>query len=191
MRAVELGFCSGRESPPGLMKLFSSPWSVAARKRQAESLKYKLLGGLAVRRACYGVLRFIMESGAKGAEVRRSAFVALACMSWARASVMDRMELCCHSENLIRTLAETPPGTRPTHSCAFFFYLFRSRLICGTSQMIQVIVAGKLRAQRAKSMKFRDGYMIKSGRVREGESSAAHYPSKEFGSLRITFSKQH
>lgn len=33
----------------------------------------------------------------------------------------------------------------------------------------QVIVAGKLRAQRAKSMKFRDGYMIKSGRVREGE----------------------
>ncbi|CAN0528973.1 unnamed protein product, partial [Ectocarpus sp. 12 AP-2014] len=67
---------------------------------QAESLKYKLLGGLAVRRACYGVLRFIMESGAKGAEV---------------------------------------------------------------------IVAGKLRAQRAKAMKFRDGYMIKSGRVREGE----------------------
>ncbi len=55
---------------------------------QAESLKYKLIGGLAVRRACYGVLRFIMESGAKGAEV---------------------------------------------------------------------IVAGKLRAQRAKAMKFSDG----------------------------------
>ena len=65
---------------------------------QAESLKYKLLGGLAVRRACYGVLRFIMESGAKGAEV---------------------------------------------------------------------VVAGKLRAQRAKAMKFRDGYMIKSGRARD------------------------
>jgi len=61
---------------------------------QTESLRYKLLGGLAVRRACYGVLRFIMESGAKGCEV---------------------------------------------------------------------IVSGKLRAQRAKSMKFRDGYMIKSG----------------------------
>ena len=41
-----------------------------SRTPQAESLKYKLLGGLAVRRACYGVLRFIMESGAKGAEVR-------------------------------------------------------------------------------------------------------------------------
>lgn len=39
----------------------------------------------------------------------------------------------------------------------------------GMSRTIQVIVAGKLRAQRAKSMKFRDGYMIKSGRVREGE----------------------
>eukprot|EP01108_Squamamoeba_japonica_P003085 TRINITY_DN2561_c0_g4_i1.p2 TRINITY_DN2561_c0_g4~~TRINITY_DN2561_c0_g4_i1.p2 ORF type:complete len:240 (-),score=120.98 TRINITY_DN2561_c0_g4_i1:89-763(-) len=36
---------------------------------QAESLRYKLIGGLAVRRACYGVIRFIMEAGAKGAEV--------------------------------------------------------------------------------------------------------------------------
>jgi len=61
---------------------------------QAESLRYKLLGGLAVRRACYGVMRQIMESGSKGCEV---------------------------------------------------------------------IVSGKLRAQRAKSMKFRDGYMIKAG----------------------------
>lgn len=61
---------------------------------QAESLRYKLLGGLAVRRACYGVLRFVMESGAKG--------------------------------------------------CA-------------------VSVSGKLRAQRAKTMKFVDGYMISSG----------------------------
>lgn len=61
---------------------------------QAESLRYKLLGGLAVRRACYGVLRYIMENGAKGCEI---------------------------------------------------------------------IVSGKLRAQRAKSMKFKDGYMLKSG----------------------------
>jgi small subunit ribosomal protein S3e len=63
---------------------------------QAESLRYKLLGGLAVRRACYGVVRFVMESGAKGVEVK---------------------------------------------------------------------VAGKLRGQRAKSMKFRDGYMLKSGQA--------------------------
>ena len=61
---------------------------------QCESLRYKLLGGLAVRRACYGVLRFVMENGAKGCEV---------------------------------------------------------------------VVSGKLRAQRAKAMKFMDGYMISSG----------------------------
>jgi small subunit ribosomal protein S3e len=36
---------------------------------QCESLRFKLCGGLAVRRACYGVLRFIMESGAKGCEI--------------------------------------------------------------------------------------------------------------------------
>ncbi|KAL5518908.1 RPS3 [Sanghuangporus vaninii] len=61
---------------------------------QCESLRYKLLGGLAVRRACYGVLRFVMESGAKGCEV---------------------------------------------------------------------VVSGKLRAARAKSMKFTDGFMVHSG----------------------------
>ncbi|TKR77672.1 hypothetical protein L596_018599 [Steinernema carpocapsae] len=61
---------------------------------QCESLRYKLVGGLAVRRACYGVLRFVMESGAQGCEI---------------------------------------------------------------------IVSGKLRGQRAKSMKFVDGLMIHSG----------------------------
>lgn len=61
---------------------------------QAESLKYKLLGGLPVRRAAYGALRFIMDSGAKGCEIQ---------------------------------------------------------------------VNGKLRQQRAKGMKFKDGYMIRTG----------------------------
>merc|ERR1712006_37385 len=82
--------------PPGSVELYAEKvlnrglCAVA----QAESLRYKLLGGLAVRRARYGVLRFIMESGALGCEV---------------------------------------------------------------------IVSGKLRAQRAKAMKFSDGYMIKAG----------------------------
>merc|ERR1712144_81057 len=82
--------------PPGSVELYAEKvlnrglCAVA----QAESLRYKLLGGLAVRRACYGVLRFIMESGALGCEV---------------------------------------------------------------------IVSGKLRAQRAKSMKFTGGFMIHSG----------------------------
>ncbi|EEB09596.1 40S ribosomal protein S3 [Schizosaccharomyces japonicus yFS275] len=61
---------------------------------QCESLRYKLLAGLAVRRAAYGVLRYVMEAGAKGCEV---------------------------------------------------------------------VISGKLRAARAKSMKFADGFMIHSG----------------------------
>jgi len=82
--------------PDGTVELYAE--KVAARGlcaiAQAESLRYKLIGGLAVRRACYGVLRFIMESGARGCEV---------------------------------------------------------------------VVSGKLRGQRAKSMKFADGLMISSG----------------------------
>ncbi|EKX48082.1 small subunit ribosomal protein S3e, cytoplasmic [Guillardia theta CCMP2712] len=62
---------------------------------QAESLKFKLLGGLQVRRACYGVIRFVMESGALG---------------------------------------------------------------------VEVIVSGKARVQRAKSMKFKSGFLITTGR---------------------------
>eukprot|EP00760_Papus_ankaliazontas_P039526 PhM_4_TR9618/c0_g1_i2/m.54263/K02985/RP-S3e, RPS3; small subunit ribosomal protein S3e len=61
---------------------------------QAESLRYKLLGQVAVRKACYNILRFAMESGAQG---------------------------------------------------------------------IEVIVKGKQGQQRAKTMKFRQGYMVKSG----------------------------
>merc|ERR1712196_675541 len=50
---------------------------------QVESLRYKLLGGLVVRRAAYGVLRFVMENGAKGCEV-----VISGKLSQARAKVM-------------------------------------------------------------------------------------------------------
>lgn len=81
---------------PGTVELYAEkvPTRGLCAIAQAESLRYKLTGGLAVRRACYGVLRFIMESGAKGCEV---------------------------------------------------------------------VVSGKLRGQRAKSMKFVDGLMIHSG----------------------------
>merc|ERR1712038_1133771 len=86
--------------PPHSVELYAErvPNRAMCAVAQAESLRYKLLGGLAVRRACYGVLRYIMENGAKGCEV---------------------------------------------------------------------IVSGKLRAQRAKSMKFKEGYMIKSGQAAE------------------------
>jgi small subunit ribosomal protein S3e len=61
---------------------------------QAESLRFKLLSGLPIRRAAMGIMRYIMESGAKG---------------------------------------------------------------------VDVLVSGKIRGQRGKCMKFRDGYMLKSG----------------------------
>lgn len=61
---------------------------------QAEALKAKLLAGLPIRRAAYGVLRFAMGAGAKG---------------------------------------------------------------------VEVVVSGKLRAARAKSQKYMDGFMIHSG----------------------------
>lgn len=61
---------------------------------QAEGLKAKLLSGLPIRRAAYGVLRFAMAAGAKG---------------------------------------------------------------------VEVVVSGKLRAARAKSQKYADGFMIHSG----------------------------
>jgi small subunit ribosomal protein S3e len=81
---------------PGTVELFAErvPNRALCAIAQAESLRYKLLGGLAVRRACYGVLRFIMENKAKG---------------------------------------------------------------------VEITISGKLRAQRAKSVKFRDGYMLKAG----------------------------
>lgn len=59
---------------------------------------------------------------------------------------------------------------RHTQKHAFdpnYIYIYISSIFF-MSRLCQVIVAGKLRAQRAKAMKFRDGYMIKSGRVREG-----------------------
>jgi len=57
--------------PPGTVELYAERVENRAlcAIAQAENLKYKLLGGLAVRRACYGVLRFIMENKAKGCEV--------------------------------------------------------------------------------------------------------------------------
>jgi small subunit ribosomal protein S3e len=64
---------------------------------QTESLRFKLLQQLPIRRAAMGIIRYVLESGAKGCEV---------------------------------------------------------------------IVSGKIRGQRGKTMKFRDGYMVKSGDAR-------------------------
>ncbi|CAO3663922.1 unnamed protein product [Rhizopus stolonifer] len=79
--------------------------------------RFKLLNGLAVRRACYGVIRFVMESGAKGCEV---------------------------------------------------------------------VVSGKVRAARAKAMKFADGFMIHSGNpAREFITTAVRHVDLRQGVLGI------
>ncbi|KAI0222892.1 40S ribosomal protein S3 [Massospora cicadina] len=95
---VQKRFNFSKDAVELYVERISSPGLCAV--AQCESLKFKLLNGLAVRRAAHGVLRYIMESGAKGCEV---------------------------------------------------------------------VVSGKLRAARAKAMKFADGFMIHSGQ-----------PAKEF-----------
>ena len=83
---------------------------------QAESLRFKLMGGLAVRRACYGVLRYIMDNGAKGCEL---------------------------------------------------------------------VISGKMGQQRAKAMKFRAGYMIKSG------DAVNHYVDYAVRHIKLKQVRQH
>merc|ERR1712078_187782 len=85
---------------------------------QCESVKFKLIGGLACRRACYGVVRFVMESGAKGCEVT---------------------------------------------------------------------VSGKLRGQRAKCMKFKDGYFVSSGQpCRDFVETATRHVLMRMGMIGIS-----
>ncbi|KAB1218372.1 40S ribosomal protein S3-1 [Morella rubra] len=103
---------------------------------QAESLRYKLLGGLAVRRSIKSP--FILFSGL--------AMVFLD-LSWRMEQKDASFHLALH---------------------------------------FQVIVSGKLRAQRAKSMKFKDGYMISSGQpVNEYIDSAVRHVLLRQGVLGI------
>jgi small subunit ribosomal protein S3e len=86
------------EFPDGGIQLFVErvPIRGLSAIAQAESLRFKLLQQVQVRRACYGIVRYVMEAGAKG---------------------------------------------------------------------IEVIVGGKVKGQRAKNMKFRDGYLCHSGNL--------------------------
>jgi len=70
---------------------------------QAESLRYKLMAGLPVRRAAYGVVRFVMESGAKGCEVIVSGKI-----RGQRAKAMKFVDgMMIHSGNPVREYVDT------------------------------------------------------------------------------------
>ena len=87
---------------------------------QAENLRFKLVSQLPVRRAAMGIIRNVMDAGAKGCEV---------------------------------------------------------------------IVGGKIRGQRAKIMKFRDGYMLKSGgRVSQFVDIARRHVFMRAGALGVRVS---
>jgi small subunit ribosomal protein S3e len=72
----------------GTIELFAErvPIRGLCAQAQCESIRFKLEGGLVVRRAANGVVRFVMEAGAKGCEV-----VIGGKMSGARAKVMKFM----------------------------------------------------------------------------------------------------
>ncbi|XP_074558645.1 small ribosomal subunit protein uS3x-like isoform X1 [Curcuma longa] len=72
----------------------------------------------------------------------------------------------------------------------FSFLLIQGLLwcpeVCHGERRKGVIVSGKLRAQRAKSMKFKDGYMISSGQpVKEYIDSAVRHVLLRQGVLGI------
>eukprot|EP00958_Prasinococcus_capsulatus_P018325 scaffold2134_cov384-Prasinococcus_capsulatus_cf.AAC.18 len=114
---------------------------------QCESLRYKLLGGLAVRRACYGILRFVMESGSYPLRPAGQTGVA---------ALLSR----CACSLGVRALS-VASGLRSTATGA---------------KGCEVTVSGKIRGARAKAMKFKDGYMISSGSpVREYIDTSVRY----------------
>merc|ERR1711976_396122 len=86
--------------PEGTVELYAE--KVATRGlcaiAQAESLRYKLIGGLAVRRACYGVLRFIMESAARSTLTQPSDTSCSDKVCW-----VSRLRSCCHGTPLERS----------------------------------------------------------------------------------------
>ncbi|XP_015273738.1 PREDICTED: 40S ribosomal protein S3-like, partial [Gekko japonicus] len=180
--------------PEGSVELYAE--KVATRGlcaiAQAESLRYKLLGGLAVRRACYGVLRFIMESGAKGCEVvvsgklrgQRAKSMKFVdglmihsgdpvnyYVDTAVRHVLLRQESVCVAALMMGSgyckpfpfCDDTMTSQKRTRSCSEACYGVLRFIMESGAKGCEVVVSGKLRGQRAKSMKFVDGLMIHSG----------------------------
>ena len=142
---------------------------------QAESLRYKLLGGLAVRRCASDLQSSCSRVCAFKHKIESLAHAANCCRwSVSLAGLMSRAHATasCGIASAVRSTGGT--------DCTF--HLSRvgkiaeavwllNRACYGVLRFImesgakgcEVIVSGKLRAQRAKAMKFKDGYMISSG----------------------------
>jgi hypothetical protein len=130
---------------------------------QAESLKFKLIGGLAVRRAAYGVIRFIMEAGAKGVEVR--ILLVLWCVGvcvW-----------CDAHFSLARTGVDLWQAARsacqgecvPRQFCGVFLLSCLLVFVSGVMQLYACCVMFVIHTAHQQGVIFRDGYMIKSGQA--------------------------
>lgn len=116
---------------------------------QAESLRYKLIGGLAVRRACYGVLRFIMESGAKGEAL---CFCLFRCGS-----------VCCaRITKLLHRLCEQLIETRFSDNNFFVKYLLKLLLFIHNAQHAFKSRDLKLSLKAASSNTVTRGYYLLS-----------------------------
>jgi ribosomal protein uS3 len=76
------------------------------------------------------------------------------------AEAVDKRGLCAdaQAENLKHKLLENVAVRRGAYSVVRF-------IMEAGAKGCEVIVSGKLRAQRAKGMKFKEGYMIKTGEV--------------------------
>ncbi|KAB5514078.1 hypothetical protein DKX38_027984 [Salix brachista] len=137
---------------------------------QAESLRYKLLGGLAVRSLLL-LLRCLEYSPTS----HHDTFIKLFCCLLVLVILENCLSVQLNSEYNLVSLSNV-------WAC---YGVLRFVMESG-AKGCEVIVSGKLRAQRAKSMKFKDGYMISSGQpVKEYIDSAVRHVLLRQGVLGI------
>lgn len=128
---------------------------------QAESLRYKLLGGLAVR-------RFAPTSSESASA--KSAFVAIN----VKQTVLEHVPVCASTRVVWgRSARGATVDGGPSALRSACYGVLRFVMESG-AKGCEVIVSGKLRAQRAKSMKFKDGYMVRLVRLHATRISRAH-----------------
>ncbi|KAL6000213.1 40S ribosomal protein S3-3 [Asimina triloba] len=140
---------------------------------QAESLRYKLLGGLAVRSTPFLMLGMEKSPFSLQLGVQRHSLWTLPELNGVIICDLYRM-----LNGLLKSIF--------THAILMACYGVLRFIMESGAKGCEVIVSGKLRAQRAKSMKFKDGYMISSGQpVNEYIDSAVRHVLLRQGVLGI------